>query len=378
MAPGSVTPAQYLSLSEAIAYRLSATTGDPRMLLNLILEGIEAPCDPAILIQAIKVILIGYGSKRRKMGPLAVIHPLRAMALRARAPGSLTMLALILLALHDRDEDLTEVAIGTEQFHSMMEEMDKLNAMLTPEQRWLLGERVNLMTHKGEHTYNEYLAEIMSKSQLMPDLIEGKLTDRLDNTLDVGVSLHGVPGQGAFGTIFDVLFLPTYPGLKAPSNYIPLADNESRQILANLFKNAEFVNLLRTEGCFLEGTSRYLRDEVITASLRITRFLVQDAFARIGSFEQKAATLEVLGYCQSGGLAAVYAPGRAPEKGASLDGLFAGSKSERKDKILSLVTDSSRLARVAVLFLAVFASFRSDPTYQIRGIDRRGVRPVLE
>ena len=33
-------------------------------------------------------------------------------------------------------------------------------------------------------------------------------------------------------------------------------------------------------------------------------------------------------------------------------------------------------ARVGIVFLAVFAAFRTNPSYQIKGIDRHGVRAV--
>ena len=278
---------------------------------------------------------------------------------------------LLATLLHDRDEDLTEEIIGTKQFGSMQVEMHQLQSLLTPDERWFLGERLALLTHRPEHTYNEYLARLMEQSQQMPDLLRAKLADRLDNTLDVGVNLHGLPDHGAYGNVFDLMFLPGYPGLKAPESYVPLSAAEIRQILANLFKNAEFVNLLRTEGCFMAGTTKFLAHDIVVASTRIARFLLQDALVTLQVAEQRGVVDAVHHYCAGGGLTGVYQEGRH-----RFDGLFLGNKQQRKDRIGVMVTDRQTRAEIALLFLTVFSAFRTDPGYQIQGIDRSGVRAV--
>ncbi len=271
-----ITPTKFLDLSAALAYRLSGQAFDPRTVLDLILDGQPLPSDvQKILLQGIKVIQTGYGDMHRKMGPLAVIHPLRAAAILCRiagvsdvtsklySPVNTGLLGLLSTLLHDTGEDLTEKEIGPDRVQATLAEIRTLNKMLIPDMQRMLADRIHLLTIQSGQDYTDYLVNIMSNSQEMPDLIRTKLSDRIDNTLDVRVTTHNVAGQGTFGTIFDLLFLPTFKGLEAPNNYVPLAPSESTQILANLFKNVEFVSLLRTEGCHVDSTSEKLRDGLL-------------------------------------------------------------------------------------------------------------------
>ena len=368
-----LTPETFLELSADISYRLSGRAFDPRMLLDLILEGaVKAPCDENILIQAISVVHAGYGDSRRKMGPLAVVHPLRVAALLSRVTHDPSTLDLLGAILHDRDEDLTEGQLEPDNWTKMQREMANLTRLLDSQQQWFLGERISLLTHHKETMhYCQYLAELLTHSSEMPDLIRVKLADRLDNTLDIGVSSHGLPESGLFGTLFDLLFLPNFNGFPTPASYIPISEPEGTQILANIFKNAEFLSLLRSEQVQLEGTTRKLYQALVRASIRITKYLVQDTFLDLPVIEQRAAVADVQFYCQAGGLQEV----RGSE-GHPLDGLFLGiygCEDGRKGRLRELLTgDKTRLARVALVFLAVFANFLADPSYTIKGIDRHG------
>lgn len=373
MTRGPMTPETFLDLSAGLAYRLSGQFHQtlPKSLVNLILGEAEYRSDRRILEQAIRVIRVGYGDNRRKMGPLAVIHPLRVAAVLTRVTGTPTQADLLNALLHDVLEDLTEESIGADRFEQMQRELRILAGLLTESERDGLDPRMQALTHTGEHSYNEYLANIMALAAEKPDLIRAKLADRLDNTLDVGVDLHGVKGQGAFGSIFDLLFLgDQYPGIKADESYVPLTNSETRQILANLFKNTEFVNVLRTEGCNLDSGATTLRDEVITASLRIARFLVQDALIHLPVGEQREAVKYALDYCRSGGLNAVYTEQHHP-----MDGLLLGNKKDRKEKISRIATDPQTAARVGIIFLGLFSIFRSNPSFKVVGIDRHGISP---
>ena len=97
---------------------------------------------------------------------------------------------------------------------------------------------------------------------------------------------------------------------------------------------------------------------------------MQDTLILLSAEKQREAVIAVLDYCRGGGLEAVYAPSKDYHP---LDGLFVGTKTDRKDKIRNLGLDAETRARVGIVFIAVFAAFRSDPSYQIKGIDRHGV-----
>jgi hypothetical protein len=375
-----ITPDMYLDLSAQIAYRLSGQAFDPRTVLDVILTDSAVGAEQErIFAQGIKVIHTGYGDMRRKMGPLSVIHPLRASALLRRIVGTLDdeprLLTFLNLFMHDKGEDLTRAEIGDVRFDLMEAEMEVLNRMLTPEQRWLLAERHRLLTIQPGQEYTDYLVHILAEAQRMPDLILTKLADRLDNSLDIRVTRHGIPGQGAFGTVFDLLFLPTFRGQQSPTSYVPLVPAEVTQILANLFKNTEFLNLMRTEGCFVSHGADRLIDSILFASSRIARGLVQDTLAALPVASQRAAVNDVLNYCQKGGIDAI----RSPDP-SGLDGMFIGvygTKEGRKARLKAMVEDKEFLARVAMVFMALYANFQTDPGFMIRGIDRHGVRAVV-
>lgn len=369
----AVTPSKFLELSADISYRLSGRAFDPRMVLDLILEdAVACPCSETILTKAIAVAVAGYGDNRRKMGPLAVLHPIRVAAVLSRVTRDPSVLDLLGALLHDRDEDLTLDQIGQERWDRMQIEMADLGRMLDPNHCWFLGERLGLLTLREGQEYCQYLANIMHQAGRMPDLIRVKLADRLDNTLDVGVSHHGIPTMGVFGTIFDLLFLPEFQGVQAPASYVPITEEEGTQMLANLFKNAAFLSLLRSELCPMAGTTSRLHDALIRASTRISQFLVQDTFTMyLDVGQQKTSVEEVLKYCQGGGLHEI-----KPSGGYSLDGIFVdlyGAKKGRRDRLKGAFRDKTRLAQVGLVFLAVFANFLADPGYTIKGVDSSGV-----
>lgn len=369
----AITPSKFLEISADISYRLSGRAFDPRMVLDLILEdAVACPCSETLLTKAIAVAVAGYGDNRRKMGPLAVLHPIRVAAILSRVTRDPSVLDLLGAILHDRDEDLTKDQIGEERWARMQTEMADLGRMLDPNHCWFLGERLDLLTLRDGQEYCQYLANIMCQAGRMPDLIRVKLADRLDNTLDVGVSHHGIPTMGVFGTIFDLLFLPEFRGVQAPASYVPVTEEEGTQMLANLFKNAEFLSLLRSERCQMCGTTLRLYDVLVRASTRIAQYLVQDTFTmHLDVGQQKAAVEEVLMYCQAGGLHEIKPKGDCP-----LDGIFVnlyGAKKGRRDRLKDAFGDKNRLARVGLVFMAIFANFLADPGYTIKGIDASGV-----
>ena len=167
--------------------------------------------------------------------------------------------------------------------------------------------------------------------------------------------------------IFDAMFLPNYSGPRVPFRYVPLTEDEGAQLLANLFKNAQFISLLRSTGCQIEGPTARLADALLMASLRIAGFLVQDVLAGGLDVPSHMGTLDYIReYCLGGGLAAV-----RPSGSHALDGMFLvryGLSLGRKDRLRGLFRDKYQLAQVALAFLAIFESFLVDPDYCIDGI----------
>lgn len=368
----AITPDLFLDISADIAYRLSGAAFDPRALLDIILLGLPSDSiEESILVQALSAVHAGYGDHHRRLGPLAVIHPIRTAAILVRVTHDPCLRNLLVALLHDRDEDLTEDRIGPARWKAMQRELKLLDDMLDSETRMAIEERVTLLTRHEDQPYPTYLTEMMAQGDMV-DLIRVKMADRLDNTLDIGVRRHGVPDQGVFGVVFDTLFLPGYEGLRPPYRYVPMLKAEGVQVLANLFKNAQFISLFRFAGYTASGPTAQLCDALTLASLRIAKFLVQDAFVSLDVHEQRRAVHVVKDYCMQGGLDAV----RKADGDESLDGLFLdqyGDKEGRKNRLKEIFDNRPLLARVGLVFLAVFSNFYNNPHFYIEGIDADGI-----
>ena len=79
-------------------------------------------------------------------------------------------------------------------------------------------------------------------------------------------------------------------------------------------------------------------------------------------------------YCADGGMAAVY----RKDKGGLLDGSFLEHFAHPDDKIRkqhieSLYDDRHQFIRLLILYIGMFSSFISDPSYYLRGIDQTGL-----
>jgi len=86
---------------------------------------------------------------------------------------------------------------------------------------------------------------------------------------------------------------------------------------------------------------------------------------------------ETMIYSQSGGLTSV----TTRERGGSLDGTFldkfaVADDHVRKAQLALVYRDRDLLARLMVLFVAIFTSFLNDSGYYIRGIDPDGLKAV--
>lgn len=357
----------FLALSADITYRLSGTAFDARALLDIVLQEYDPPCPEAILVQAINATKVGYGTRRRKLGPLAFLHPIRVASILTRVTREPATLDLLLCLFHDRDEDLTPEKIG-KAAKKMSRQIEKLGPLLGDRAYAKMEDGIGHLTHyKDELGYGEYIAHVTQHGHARPEVLRVKLADRLDNTLDVGVGRHGIPGRGVFALVFDAMFLPDYSGPHVPFRYVPLTVEEGVQLLANLFKNTQFISIMRAEGCVVERGTARLMDALLLASRRIAGFLVQDSLAVGLDVPSHRSTIEdVREYCLSGGMHAVRKGGEHP-----LDGMFLeryGTSRGRKERLKAIFKDRYLLARLGLTFLSIFEAYLADPEFYIEGI----------
>ena len=98
---------EFFKLSSVLNYNLSATSLSRYNVLIYILRGENL--DPnekkdkekkAVVMQALGYLLSAYRRKRRRLGPMAVLHPLRATALLVRSLDKPDLVILLSILFH--------------------------------------------------------------------------------------------------------------------------------------------------------------------------------------------------------------------------------------------------------------------------------------
>ena len=98
---------EYLRLSAVLNYQLSAKNIDWNSIITILLgEKFLSLEDRNVLFQVLEYLNRVYGQKKRRLGPLSVLHPLRATALLARVCDKPSLLNLMVTLLHDNFEDI--------------------------------------------------------------------------------------------------------------------------------------------------------------------------------------------------------------------------------------------------------------------------------
>jgi hypothetical protein len=377
-----ITVEHFTNLSAEINYNLSAKSrGDEETLLALILGPARfSELNPLML--AVKLIRLGYGQTRRRIGPLAVLHPLRTAALVSRTMVNPGMQDILLALLHDMDEDLPVPEITEDERTAFEETFTILKDYLGGAKGDRLNRMISVLTREREIGYFEYLLELSKVASEMPEILHVKLADRLDNTLDNHIGRPGVTHYNFFRSVFDLLFVPVYKGPTIRRYHFLPDPNEGATLLSQLFKNAVFLSILRHDGLDkVDSTTERLFDAVAIASIREAQWIALELFADYQGEERVAQlremVMDTMKYCISGGATDV----RASETTHDLDGLFMNNyvvadKAERKNRLNKLFSDREYLTTTMLTFIATFASFLNDSEFAIRGIDREGIKPV--
>ncbi|MDP8208367.1 MAG: hypothetical protein P9L92_17000 [Candidatus Electryonea clarkiae] len=383
----------FLNLSAEINYQLTATEVNTEALLALVLGPAHERFKYKTVIQrAIDCILIGYREQRRHLGPPAVIHPLRTAAILARAIPDPDDISLLGALLHDKIEDIDEEELDENEWKQFTNAYDEMLKEIGERKEWFLHERLAILTRESkkdrkerelgnlppvsdkEASYPLYLKEIMTKAIEMKELLHIKLTDRLDNTLDTHVRRPGVTRYNFYRTIFDILFVPVYEGVKIKEYHFLPDKDEGVRLLNQLFKNVLFMSLLRQNQLDKkDSTTQALFDALAVASIREAQWIALELLAvKIkDTGKQRALINQIREYCIEGGITKV----REDNKIGFLDGTilkrFAVSDKEiRKERLAEIFENNEFLASVTISFIATFSCFLNDPSFYIHGIDQ--------
>ncbi len=372
----------FLRLSAVLNYQLSAVALGSGNILALLLEDKPvSPYERDTLLGVLKYLGHAYGRKRRRLGPLAILHPIRATALLARSEDEANLLDLLAELLHDKLEDISSDDFTQEEWSELEDEFQSLLKRVDQTDEWFLMERLELLKrHEEGQTYCQYIGRMLGQGKQMPDLVRVKLADRLDNTLDMRVDIHDpLDGVDFFSHIFQLLFVGSYTGYRPTLAHPAKSPINGAQRLYELFKNTVLLSLIRQRADTNDDVpASRLFDAIATASMREAQRTIMHIFGYhiTDIAQQKQILEEAMAYCVQGGFDVV----TTPTGGQPLDGLFVGcfdhhDTKVRKEQLRILYLDKPLMVKASVAFIVIFQSFLGDPKYFVRGITPEGIMP---
>ncbi len=266
---------EFFKLSATLNYQLGAVGVGNRNILTIIMGKAHLSRDEEeILLDVLSYLEKAYGDHRRRLGPLAVLHPLRATAILSRTLGRASMLDLLTELLHDKLEDIgpenfPEEKYGVEYWPELEREFQRLLKRIDPHDSWFLMERVDFLTRRPEaDTYYSYIGRLIAKSRKTPEVVRVKLADRLDNTLDMRLDLYDPLEQvDFFALMFKVLFLRDYIPPRPQFPHPAVTPINGAQRLYQLFKNTVLLSLIRQQEAIYDASDQRPLEALIDASI---------------------------------------------------------------------------------------------------------------
>ena len=378
---------EFFKLSSALNYNLSAASLNRYNVLMYIigdkrLDGDEKKDreQKSILMEALGYLFNVYSQKRRRLGPMAVLHPLRAAALFTRSLDSVNMVDLLTLLFHDVLEDIKPADYNIQEWKSMESQLYRLLERMENEDESRLETRLMSLTRVENESYYQYIGRLLDNTQNFPEIVQVKLADRLDNTLDMRIDLEDPLARiDFFETVFQIMFVNNYPGYKPKMEHAPATAMNGARRLYQLFKNAVLLSLIRQH---VPAASRREVSKLFDALSEAGLKEAQRTLIHLISYHVKdlhtlrSLVLEAMQYCYSGRSDLV----TMPDGSQLLDGLFStyfGNKAKktRHQQLDILYQNKPLMLEASVAFLVIFLSFLNDETFYIRGISAEGIEP---
>lgn len=378
---------EFFRLSSVLNYNLSAASLSRHNVLTFITHGQRLAPDEredrqikAILMESLSFLFKAYQQKRRRLGPMAVLHPLRATALFVRSVENPTLVDLLTALFHDVLEDIQSRDYGHEYWRDMEGQLDRLLQRLPPNDEDRLVDRLVSLTRFASESYYQYIGRLLENVRHGRTVVQVKLADRLDNTLDMRIDLQDpMAGVDFFKTIFQMLFVNNYSGYSPASDHPPTSALNGARRLYQLFKNAVLLSLVRRYRLSAEQkVVSDLEDNLAEASLneaqRTLLHVVGYHYKEVR--EQRNLVLEAMEYCYSGRSSLA----TKPNQEFLLDGLFSSyfglSNSKIRNQKLDLLYQNKPLMiETSVAFIVIFLSFLNDPSFYVGGISEHGLDP---
>ena len=378
---------EFFKLSSALNYNLSAASLNRYNVLMYIIGDKRLDADEkndreqkGILMEALGYLFNVYSQKRRRLGPMAVLHPLRSAALFTRPLTSINMVDLLTLLFHDILEDISPADYKLQEWKSMESQLYRLLGRMENEDESKLVTRLLSLTRVENESYYQYIGRVLDNTQNFPEIVQVKLADRLDNTLDMRIDLEDPLARiDFFETVFQIMFVNNYPGYKPKMEHAPATAMNGAKRLYQLFKNAVLLSLIRQHVPAPDRREvRILFDALSEAGLKeAQRTLIHLISYHVRDLHTlRGLVLEAMHYCYSGRSDLV----TMPDGRQLLDGLFSTyfgnkTKNTRRQQLDILYQNKSLMLEASVAFIVIFLSFLNDENFFIRGISAEGIEP---
>ena len=372
---------RFLRLSAVLNYQLSAAHIDWNNIMTIILGGkYLVRYESSVLMQVMDYLNIIYGEKKRRLGPLSVLHPLRATTILSRTVEKQNMLDLMTELLHDHFEDnKTQESIITKWF-KIDTQFEKFLKKLPEKDQNSLMQRLDLLTRRSEETYYKYIGRLLDSSIKTPEVVRVKLADRLDNTLDMRIEFEDPLQEiNFYEHLFKILFKISNNNNKHKISHPRPSVITGTERLFQLFKNVVLMSLIRQKKAgSSDSTVDFLFKNLALASIKEAQQIVLHIFMYhdFKSENARQLILETMEYVQKGGINII----TSPTNGHRLDGLFISrfdnaNKKMRNQKLEELYKDKSSMVEAAMAFIVMFHNFLNNPDFFIKGISDKGVKP---
>jgi hypothetical protein len=353
----------FLRLSALLNMQLSATGVWRDNVLAVILG--RKPMDridQAVLHDVLEYLESAYGRRRRRVGSLALLHPLRATAVLAQALEPPTLLDLLTALLHDKLEGVTAEQVAPERFRELEASFQSLLKRIDPQDEWCLMERLSWLARRPDDTYFQYIGRLLEQAGGAPAVISVKLADRLDNTLDMRIDIEDpIQGVDFFQTLFEIMFVNGYRGYRADLPHPPTSPVNGAQRLYQLFKNAVLLSMVQNAPSAQEHPAvPLLMQALAVASMREAQRIVLHIFAyhEPDLQVQRGVLMEALEHAQTRSV------NRAsfPHSARRLDRLFVSvfeptDRQTREGNLDRLYHDKPVMLEAALSFVVAFLSF---------------------
>ncbi|MDM8554320.1 hypothetical protein QUF75_06280 [Desulfococcaceae bacterium HSG7] len=375
----------FLRLSAVINYNLSASSLNRHNILRLILEGKRLHHNhqkdldqKGIVMEALNYLFSAYSQKRRRLGPMAVLHPLRATALFTRALDEVTLVDVLSILFHDVPEDIHPGDFDNVIWKKMEEQIYSLFDRLDNQEEETLLKCLESLTKRDGESYFHYIWRLLETTDHSYNAIQIKLADRLDNTLDMRIDLKDpLDDIDFYYIIFQILFEGQQQVYTPETAHPPTASMNGSKRLYQLFKNVVLLSLVRKKGV---GDSTAAIQHLVTTISKASLKEAQRIFVHLIGYHytdiklQRELLLDVMNYCHSGKTCFI----TAPDSDQMVDGLFLNtfgvlSDQKRAQQLDILYQNKPLMLQAAIAFIVLFSHFLNDPCFFLGGINADGV-----